>query len=104
VSHEPSCSARNDIDWEPTSCICPEIRKAFHNGYGAAMDDGWGEPGHIKAAVTAERERIDTGLMGLRDKVAFGAKPGYRQGFIGCWNLVKDIINPPAPAAASTPE
>jgi hypothetical protein len=22
------------------------------------MDDGWGEPGHIKAEVEAERERI----------------------------------------------
>lgn len=46
-------------------CICDALRacedrvsRAFHEagyaaGYGAAMDDGWGEPGHIKEAVAA---------------------------------------------------
>ena len=35
-------------------------------GYGAAMDDGWGEPGHIKealsAALDASREAVSAAL------------------------------------------
>lgn len=39
-------------------CICDRLRLARDRGYGEAMDDGWGEPGHIKAAVRDERTRI----------------------------------------------
>jgi len=31
---------------------------AYAMGYSAAMDDGWGEPGHINKAVADEKQRI----------------------------------------------
>lgn len=34
------------------------VLSEYSAGYGAAMDDGWGEPKHIEDAVLAERERI----------------------------------------------
>jgi hypothetical protein len=49
----------NDDEWQRTRDTI------YQQGYSAAMDDGWGEPGHIKAAVEAERERIRTGVTGL---------------------------------------
>lgn len=50
-----------------------------------------------------ERKRISEMLEELRLSVGFGRKPGFRQGFIQCWNLVRDRVSP-RPAAPSTPE
>jgi hypothetical protein len=40
------------------ACICERLRAAEQRGYGNAMDDGWGEPEHIKAAVAAARAEM----------------------------------------------
>jgi hypothetical protein len=34
------------------------VENGYRTGYGAAMDDGWGEPEHIKAAVAAAEQRV----------------------------------------------
>ena len=39
------------VQWEKFSR--DQFEAGYAAGYGAAMDDGWGEPGHIKEAVTA---------------------------------------------------
>jgi len=38
--------------------LIKEREVGYHEGYGAAMDDGWGEPGHIKAALDAAVQRV----------------------------------------------
>jgi hypothetical protein len=44
-------------------CLCESLTKAEHRGYligyGAAMEDGWGEPGHIKAALDEAAQRVE---------------------------------------------
>ena len=47
-----------------STCICDALRACeerglsagYTTGYGAAMEDGWGEPGHIAEAVSAAME------------------------------------------------
>jgi hypothetical protein len=34
-------------------------KDGYLTGYGAAMDDGWGEPGHIKTAIEAAVQRLE---------------------------------------------
>ena len=45
------------------TCVCDELKQAtgrgYLVGYGAAMDDGWGEPGHIAAALDAAVQRVE---------------------------------------------
>jgi hypothetical protein len=53
-------------------CIARVIDGAMAVGYGNAMDDGWGEPEHIKAAVAAARtegyyEGRASNIRNLRD-------------------------------------
>lgn len=48
---EPMLSAQ---DW----CICDRLRKARDRGYSEACDDGWGEPEHIKEAISAAVQRV----------------------------------------------
>jgi len=45
-------------------------RDGYKKGYGAAMDDGWGEPGHIKAALDAAVQRFRALLDGPSDLVS----------------------------------
>jgi len=75
ADHEPEC-----YFWEPSniSCICDRLRLARDRGYGEAMDDGWGEPEHIKAAVIVERERIREGVMDFYRVAPLAAEPMLR--------------------------
>lgn len=68
-------------------CSCPgciariidgAVAVGYKTGYGAAMDDGWGEPGHIKEAVAAERERIRVGVMDFYRVAPLAAEPMLR--------------------------
>jgi hypothetical protein len=34
-------------------------KEGYLTGYGAAMEDGWGEPGHIRAAIAAAVQRVE---------------------------------------------
>jgi hypothetical protein len=42
--------------------------------------------------VLFEVGRITDELDRLRSVTGFGKKPGYRQGFIGCWSLARGIV------------
>jgi len=37
----------------------------YMRGYGAAMDDGWGEPGHIREALTEARNEVAIALCAI---------------------------------------
>jgi hypothetical protein len=37
----------------------------YLRGYGAAMDDGWGEPGHIREALTEARNEVALALCAI---------------------------------------
>ena len=37
----------------------------YLRGYGAAMDDGWGEPGHIREALTDARNEVALALCAI---------------------------------------
>lgn len=37
----------------------------YLRGYGAAMDDGWGEPGHIRQALTDARNEVALALCAI---------------------------------------
>ena len=39
--------------------LIEEREVGYLEGYGAAMEDGWGEPGHIKAAIAAAVQRVE---------------------------------------------
>lgn len=47
----------------------------YKAGYGAAMDDGWGEPGHIKTAVEDERKRITQAIRNYYAVAPLAAEP-----------------------------
>ena len=48
----------------------------------------------LRAAEARLLGELATQLEDLRAKVAFGKKPGFRQGFIRCWVLAKDLVAP----------
>jgi len=75
--HLPECF-KTDPEWDEFPCICERLRAARDRGYGEAMDDGWGNPGHIKAAVEAERERIRAGVMTFYRVAPLAAEPMLR--------------------------
>ncbi len=62
--HLPEC-----LMWDVRvcMCICLELRacekrmlkEGYLTGYAAAMEDGWGEPGHIKAALDEAVQRVE---------------------------------------------
>jgi hypothetical protein len=57
--HLPECTMADPQPAFRYACICERLRAAEQRGYGNAMDDGWGEPEHIKAAVDrAKREWV----------------------------------------------
>lgn len=41
-----------------TDCICEQLRTARDRGYSEACDDGWGEPEHIKEALSMAVQRV----------------------------------------------
>ena len=63
-------------------CICDRLRQARDRGYSEAMDDGWGEPEHIRqavaAAIDAAREAVDFVTVFIAD-VGENGKPDLRQ-------------------------
>lgn len=77
--HLPECPVEKRLRTGRTvgsqACICAALRacedrvsRASHEagyaaGYGAGMDDGWGEPGHIKAALDAAVKRVEDYLQ-----------------------------------------
>lgn len=54
--------------------------------------------------ATHERELLARRLDELRATVAFGRKPGFRQGFVKCWGLAKDMVTPRRTQDPSSPE
>lgn len=44
------------MQWEKFSR--DQFDAGYAAGYGAAMDDGWGEPGHIKEALSVAAQRV----------------------------------------------
>lgn len=55
MTHDPECRSNCPCcaaDWD---CTCGAT---FKQGYGSAMEDGWGEPGHVRAALEAAAQRV----------------------------------------------
>jgi len=77
-----SGSSNRCVECDAGDCVCDIIgqaeRRGYGIGYGSAMDDGWGEPGHIKVAVVAERERILDGVMNFYSVAPKAAEPMLR--------------------------
>jgi hypothetical protein len=77
------------LQWQSaTNMMDARLRNAERRGF----DNG------VLFEVGRIREEIDA----LKDKVAFGSKPGYRQGFTGCWHLVRGIVMRPAGPSRDT--
>jgi hypothetical protein len=54
------CTCTDEVVVEIMEVVSAEIVAARDRGYGEAMDDGWGEPGHIKEAVDKVLEQHHT--------------------------------------------
>jgi hypothetical protein len=77
MTHEPDCRSNCPccaVDWD---CTCGAT---FKQGYAAAMGDGWGDQGHIRAALDAAVQRVRDYLQ---HDVADGCMPqGKADGII----------------------
>jgi hypothetical protein len=72
--HDPLCSRASTSIPVDRYCDCSLIHQAEQRGR------------------ALELERVLTEIDALKGNVALGSKPGYRQGFVGCWHLVRGII------------
>jgi hypothetical protein len=91
AEHLPECFLAETVIVSGV-CICDRLRLARDRGYGEAMDDGWGEPGHIKVAVESEQDRIRKAVEGLKVIHVTWADPGDKWAHLTAVTSVDGIL------------
>lgn len=77
-------------EWEKFSR--DQFDAGYSAGYGAAMDDGWGEPGHIRQAVAATLDDIQKQVEDMPD--VFGIRYSNRISRHDVWLLIENLRMP----------